>query len=211
MKGIRLGRARARHTVASCASAGRRRSFAPMALAVVSATAAWAATSGASLAPASGAGTSGTSAAGTSGTSALATGSLSASGGPTASAARTVYLRETGRLRLLSEKGNTITEHGYATGTYNAPVTATFAIHPKSVVASVTIHPRGGSISGTANASYKIQGKLGYFGGTFLLSHGTGSFRHAAGLHGQPLGISGIINRTTLEVEVKANGWATGL
>jgi hypothetical protein len=128
-----------------------------------------------------------------------------------AKSARTVYLVEKARLKLVSEKGSTVTERGLAYGTYNAPVTATFTIRPHSVTASVTIYPHGGSISGTAHADYKIVSNLGYFGGNFVLGHGTGKYRHAAELDHKPLGISGVINRASFETEVKANGSVAGL
>ncbi len=125
--------------------------------------------------------------------------------------ARTVYLVEKARLKLSTEKGATITERGEATGTYRAPIIAVFTIRSKSVVAHVTIYPTGGSITGSANASYKIVGNLGYFGGTFTLGHGTGKYAHITEADHKPLGISGIINRYNFETEVKANGRASGL
>jgi hypothetical protein len=124
--------------------------------------------------------------------------------------ARTVRLVERARLKLSSEKGATITEHGEATGTYRAPIVAIFTIRPKSVIAHVTIYPTGGSITGSANANYKVVNNLGYFGGTFTLGHCTGKYAHLAEINHKPLGISGIINRYNFETVVKANGEATG-
>ena len=112
----------------------------------------------------------------------------------TAKEARTVYLTERARLKLSSEKGATIVERGRATGTYHAPIVAVFTIRPKSVTAHVTIYPTGGSITGSANANYKIVKNLGYFGGTFTLGRGTGKFAHVAEINHKPLGISGVIN-----------------
>ncbi len=134
-----------------------------------------------------------------------------ATAGWPAKSARTLYLVEKARLKLLSEKGATVTERGTAYGTYNAPVTATFTIRPHSVTASVTIYPHGGSISGTAHANYKVVNNLGYFGGNFTLGHGTGKYRHATELNHKPLGISGVINRASFGTEVKANGGVTGV
>lgn len=124
--------------------------------------------------------------------------------------ARTVNLVEKARLKLSTEKGATITEHGEATGTYHAPIVAVFTIRPKSVIAHVTIYPVGGSITGSANANYKIVRNLGYFGGTFTLGHCTGKYAHVSDVDHKPLGISGIINRYNFETEVKANGLASG-
>jgi hypothetical protein len=129
-------------------------------------------------------------------------------GPPVAKAAKTVDLVEKAHLKLIREEGATLTEHGQAVGTYNAPVTAIFTIHPKSVTALVTIFPRGGSITGTAHADYIVQNSVGYFGGTLTLGRGTGSFRHISEVNGKPLGISGTINRYSFAIEVKAHGEA---
>jgi hypothetical protein len=151
------------------------------------------------------------------GLSASALGSASAgsgsarSGGPAATAARRIYLTEKARLHFVTEHGATLVERGYAYGTYNAPIAADLTIRSKSVTATVTIYPRGGSMTGNANASYKIVKNLGYFGGTLNLGHGRGRFSHVAEVAHKPLGISGIINRENFEVEVKANGEATGV
>lgn len=126
---------------------------------------------------------------------------------PIAKAARRVYLVETARLKPPSrEEGSAITEHGEAKGTYNAPVTAAFTIHPKIVDVSVAFYPSGGSIRGYARANYKIVGKLAYFGGEFVLGRGTGKYSHASEVNHKALGFSGIINRDTYEAEVKAKG-----
>jgi hypothetical protein len=121
----------------------------------------------------------------------------------TAREARTINLVESARLNLTGEEGAELTEHGHATGTYDAPIAANFTIHPKSVTVIVTVYPHGGSITGTAQASYVVQKSTGYFGGTFTVTHGTGAFRHAAGKN---LGFSGTINRYTFATTVKAHG-----
>jgi hypothetical protein len=126
----------------------------------------------------------------------------------TAKAARRVHLIESAHLKLIKEEGATLTERGQAVGTYNAPVTATFTIRPKSVTAIVTIYPKGGSITGTAHANYVVQNSVGYFGGTLTLGRGTGSFRHLSEVKGMPLGVSGTINRYSFAIEVKAHGEA---
>lgn len=132
-----------------------------------------------------------------------------ASGGtgkPTAREAKRVSLVETAHLKFTGEHGSALAERGRATGTYNAPVTVTLTIHPKSVTAIVTIYPSGGSISGTANANYVVKGSYGYFGGTFTLRRGTGKYSQLSEVNGKPLGISGSINRFSFAMEVKAHG-----
>ena len=125
--------------------------------------------------------------------------------GPLATAANRVELNEVGHLTLSREEGSAILEHGKATGTYDAPMTAAFTTHPKSVTVVVTLHPQGGSITGTADANYEVVKGLGYFGGNFTIARGTGKYRHVSEVDGKALGFSGVINRTTLEAEVKVN------
>lgn len=120
-----------------------------------------------------------------------------------AKTAKTEYLVESARLDLVREEGSALTEHGHASGTYDAPVAASFTIHPTSVSVLVTVYPHGGSITGTAQANYVVQNSTGYFGGTFTITHGTGTYRHAAG---KALGFSGTINRYTFAATVKAHG-----
>jgi len=130
---------------------------------------------------------------------------------PVAHAARIVRLQEHGRLKFVSERGATLIERGTAYGTYRATMIADLTIHSKSVTATVTIYPHGGTITGSADASYKIVKNLGYFGGTLNLGRGTGKYRHIAEVGHKPLGVSGVINRENFEVEVKASGEATGV
>jgi hypothetical protein len=117
--------------------------------------------------------------------------------------AKRIDLIENANLKLISEEGSALVEHGQSAGTYNAPVTATFTIHPKAVTATVTVYPHGGSITGVAQTNYVVQNSIGYFGGTFTITHGTGSFRDASG---KSLGISGTINRYSFAITVKAHG-----
>lgn len=132
-------------------------------------------------------------------------------GKATARSARVVHLQERGRLRFSSERGDTLIERGTAYGTYTATMVADLTIHSKSVTATVIVYPRGGSITGSANATYKIVKNLGYFGGTLSLGRGSGRYSHIAEVGHKPLGISGIVNRENFEVEVKASGEATGV
>lgn len=117
--------------------------------------------------------------------------------------ARVIDLVESAHLAFVSEDGAALVERGQAAGTYNAPVTATFTIHPKEVNATVTVYPHGGSITGVAHANYIVQNNVGYFGGTFVVTRGTGSFAHASG---KALGLSGTIDRYNFATTVKAHG-----
>jgi hypothetical protein len=117
--------------------------------------------------------------------------------------AKKMLLSENAQLKFIREEGTALVEHGQATGTYNAPVSTTLTIHPTSVTATVTIFPKGGSITGAARANYIVKGSIGYFGGTFTIIHGTGTYKSVSG---KALGISGTINRETFAMTVKAHG-----
>jgi hypothetical protein len=126
-----------------------------------------------------------------------------ATAGTFAKSSKSESLVESARLGLASENGSELIEHGSASGTYDAPLLVKFTIHPTTVTAAITVYPRGGSISGTAQANYIVQNSTGYFGGTLTITHGTGTYRHVAG---KALGFSGTINRYTFAATVKAHG-----
>ncbi len=126
-----------------------------------------------------------------------------ATGNAIAREAKKMQLNESAQLKFTREDGSALVEYGQAAGTYNAPVNTILTIHPNSVTATVTIFPKGGSITGTAQANYIVKGSTGYFGGTFTITHGTGTYRHVSG---RGLGISGTINRESFAMTVKAHG-----
>ncbi len=118
--------------------------------------------------------------------------------------ARKTYLVESAQLHLTGEGESTLGERGQATGTFNAPVTSQLTLSPGHVTAIFTIYPKGGSISGKAQARFIVRGSIGYYGGTLTITGGTGSYRHASGSN---LGISGTINHLNFNLTVKAHGW----
>lgn len=117
--------------------------------------------------------------------------------------ARRIHLVENAGLRLTNNSETTLDERGHATGTFNAPVTARLNFSPNHVTAVFTIYPKGGSISGKAQARYVVKNGIGYYGGTLTITRGTGAYKHASGSN---IGISGTINRLTFAVTVKVNG-----
>jgi hypothetical protein len=121
-----------------------------------------------------------------------------------AHAARTVYLREYGSLRLTKEGSETLYERGQATGTFRGMVVARLSLHAKSVDATFTIYPKGGAVTGQAHAAFIISGSTGYYGGSLKITKASGVYRHAKGTK---VGVSGTINRQTFALTVKANGW----
>lgn len=127
----------------------------------------------------------------------------SAGGTMLARKAKTIDLVENAHLEFVREEGSYLLEHGSATGTYNVPMTAHLARHATYVTAVITLYPQGGSITGKSRANYIVKNDIGYFGGNFAITGGTGKYRHASG---KALGISGTINRHTFDMTVKAHG-----
>lgn len=127
-----------------------------------------------------------------------------AANGPVAVAARRVYLVENAKLSLTGEGETSLTERGQALGTFNAPVSAHLKLSPGHVSGLFTIYPKGGSVSGKAQARYVVRGSVGYYGGTLTITGGTGIYRHASG---SQISISGTINHLNFDLTVKAHGW----
>jgi hypothetical protein len=122
----------------------------------------------------------------------------------TASVARTISLSETGHLRLTSHHGFTLNERGSASGT----IKGTIYIHlnvvsTNRVTAEVNIYPSGGSLTGSASASYHPMGGVATFSGTMNITRGTGSFSHA---RGSGLSFTGTIQRINDAVTVHVSG-----
>ena len=123
---------------------------------------------------------------------------------PLAWAAREVNLQETGHLHAVGEPGTTFLERGSATGTFNCSITGRLTIvSANKVIATFTVKPKGGSITGKGAARFQQQGASGYFGGTISITSGTGSYAHASGTN---LGISGVISRETFALTVHVHG-----
>jgi hypothetical protein len=125
--------------------------------------------------------------------------------GPSATAARTFTLSDTGHLRLTSPPhGFTLNEKGSATGT----ISGTIYIHlhivsTNSVKAEVNIYPSGGSLTSYASASYHPSGGVATFNGSMYIARGTGRYSHA---HGSGLSFTGTIRRENDAVTVHVNG-----
>jgi hypothetical protein len=122
----------------------------------------------------------------------------------TAHVARTFSLSESGRLHLTSHHGFTLNEQGSTSGT----ISGTIYIHlhivsTNHVTAEVNIYPRGGSITGYANAGYHPSGSVATFNGTMSIARGQGRYSHA---RGSGLSFTGTIRRSNDEVTVHVNG-----
>jgi hypothetical protein len=125
-------------------------------------------------------------------------------GRPLARAAREISVQETGHLYAVSPPGVSIEEKGHASGTFNCSITVHLTLSSATrAIASFTVRPRGGTLSGKASARFAQQGGNGYFGGSLTITRGTGSFAHAAAAG---MGISGVIDRESYALTVHVNG-----
>lgn len=128
---------------------------------------------------------------------------LADGGGPSAHAARSLYVKDEGHLHLSGHpEGSYIVEEGSTSGTLPGTVKVRFDVGP-TVTATFTIYPRGGgSISGHGSGALHSTTLYATFGGSLTVTSGTGRYRHASG-HG---GMYGAINRHTDAMTVQTIG-----
>jgi len=131
--------------------------------------------------------------------------SLSRASAPSAHAARTISLNETGHLHLTSKHNFTLNEQGPASGTIAGTIYVHLtAVSTSRVTAEVNIYPSGGSISGNGTASYRRVGATASFSGSMSIGRGTGSYAHA---HGSGLSFSGTIQESRHDaITVRVSG-----
>jgi hypothetical protein len=123
---------------------------------------------------------------------------------PSALAARTFSLNESGSLHKTSKHNFTLNEQGSASGTIKGTIYVHLTVVSTSrVTAEVNIYPRGGSITGYGTASYHRGGSTATFSGSASISRGTGSYAHA---HGSGLSFSGTIARSNDAITVHMSG-----
>lgn len=124
---------------------------------------------------------------------------------PLARPSRTITLSETAHLHLTSEHSLTLNEEGQASGT----IRGTIYIHLHlsnnhgGVSAEVNIYPRGGSLTGSGSATYRVEGAQAVFSGKLAIARGTGSYLHASA---PGLRFTGTIQRRTDAVAVQLSG-----
>jgi hypothetical protein len=123
---------------------------------------------------------------------------------PSATAARTVTLSESGRLRLTSKRGFTLNERGTASGTISGSIYIHLHLTSQTrVTAEVNIYPRGGSLSGNGSANYHVVGGYARFSGTLSITRGSGKYAHA---RASGLRFTGTIQRRDDSVAVQLSG-----
>jgi hypothetical protein len=128
---------------------------------------------------------------------------------PSAVAARTVSLNESGRLHLTSKHGFTLNEQGAASGTIRGTIYAHLKLVSTSrVTAEVNIYLNGGSISGEGAAGYRRAGTTASFFGSMAITRGTGSYGR---VRGSGLSFSGTIQESSNDaVTVRMSGRVSG-
>jgi hypothetical protein len=121
----------------------------------------------------------------------LSAGEGASSRGPSAHTSRTIFLSETGHLRLTSKHNFTLNEQGSASGTVAGTIYVHLtAVSTSRVTAEVNIYHGGSSISGYGTGSYHRASTTAGFSGSMSINRGTGGYAH---VHGSGLSFSGTI------------------
>jgi hypothetical protein len=126
----------------------------------------------------------------------------------TARVARTFTINDTGHLHKTSGHGITINqvlnEQGSASGTISGPIYIHLrVVSPIRVTAEVNIYPHGGSITGSATATFRSSGGVASFNGTMKIVRGSGRYSHASG---SGLSFTGTVQRINDAVTVHVSG-----
>lgn len=124
---------------------------------------------------------------------------------PRAQAARTINITEHVDLHLVRKSGNTLYQSGTATGTLPGNVSAIFKVEIARVSGTVTIYPRGGSLTISVNGTPRSAGSRPRFAGSMKVLRGTGRYKHASGSGT----FSGSVSRRTWAARVDANARLT--
>jgi hypothetical protein len=133
----------------------------------------------------------------------LAAPALVAAPALSAHAARLQKVTDSAHLTLIHADGNTLVEHGRASGGLPGTVDVSLTLRDGIATSQFTIHTRGGTISGRGAGRLKT-GSGGYasFGGSVAVVGGTGRFRRARGR----AGLYGSIYRVTDALSVVVTG-----
>jgi hypothetical protein len=118
--------------------------------------------------------------------------------------ARTISLRETGRLHATYKHEFTLYEQGSASGTFTGTLSVRMTLVSTSrATAQIKIVRSGGSISGYATATYRRSRGTASFSGTLTVTGGSGSYTH---VHGSGLSFSGTIAQSNDAIAVQMSG-----
>ncbi len=123
---------------------------------------------------------------------------------PHAKAARSLTLDDSASLHLQNKHGVELKEGGTAKGTLGGPLYLQLKVtSTRSVTAQVQVYPSGGSVSGSAKASYHVSGATATFSGTMAITKGSGKYSKAKA---SALSFSGTIKRSNDAVTVRVSG-----
>jgi hypothetical protein len=123
---------------------------------------------------------------------------------PTAHAARSLTITENASLHLNNKHGLVLKESGNAKGTLSGPLYLQLEVtSTRSVKATVQVYPGGGSIKGSASASYRVNGATASFTGHLTITGGGGKYSRAKG---SGLSFTGTIRRSNDAVSVHVSG-----
>jgi hypothetical protein len=123
---------------------------------------------------------------------------------PHARAARSIELSDNANLHLQNKHGIELKEGGTAKGTLGGPLYLQLKVtSTRSVSAQIQVYPKGGSISGSAKASYRVAGSTASFSGTMTITKGSGTYSKAKA---SALSFSGTIRRSDDAVTVHVSG-----
>jgi hypothetical protein len=135
---------------------------------------------------------------------ALGSASATASGLPSATAARTMSVKDEGRLRLIKSSGSKLIDEGPATGTIPGTAKIVFVYDGNPTVsAQVTIYGHGGSIEGHGKGRLSSpSSRSPSFKGTLTITGGSGRYARARG-SGQ---MFGVFYRRSYAITVQTQG-----
>jgi hypothetical protein len=129
-------------------------------------------------------------------------GAAAARGGARARAAHTISGNDNATLHFVPPAhGSTLLEEGQATGSIPGHVRAYLRIEA-TFTGRFTISTHNGSLSGRGTARPHSAGPVESFSGTFVITGGTGRYRHARG-HG---GLYGTFRHANYEVVLQPRG-----
>src|SRR6202050_5253837 len=123
---------------------------------------------------------------------------------PRASAARTLTVKDEGRLRLVKSSGSQLIDEGPATGTFPGTARIVFVYDGNPTMSGqITIYGHGGDIQ--AHATGRLSSPTSAspsFKGTLTIAGGTGRYAHARGA-GQ---LYGVFYRRSYAITVQTQG-----
>jgi hypothetical protein len=118
---------------------------------------------------------------------------------------RTIDVVENVSVHLVRKSGSTLHHRGTATGTLPGSVRARFKITATKVTGSVTIYPRGGSLTMHIKGHPRSTSVPMQFGGSISIVRGTGRYE---GAHGSG-NFEGVVNLRNWDASVRATGRLT--